>query len=287
MIQNSRCYLCGSSDIQPVPGEVRDNKKLKVLRCGSCGLVFLSSFSHITRSFYEDSKMHGAAPDIDIDAWMKETAEDDDRRYAQFGKLVRNRSVLDFGCGTGGFLIRAAKTAARTTGVEIEARLAGHFKKNGIKVFTDIGRVKERFDVITLFHVLEHFADPVGILKQIAKKIKKDGQIIIEVPNANDALLTLYKNAPFSRFTYWSCHLFLFTERTLASAAEKAGLKINVIRQFQRYPLSNHLYWLSQGKPGGHKQWHYLDSKPLHAAYQKSLASQKCCDTLIGSFSVK
>ncbi|MGA2091682.1 MAG: class I SAM-dependent methyltransferase, partial [Endomicrobiales bacterium] len=182
---------------------------------------------------------------------------------------------------------RTGKTAARSVGIEVESRLAEHFKKNRLKVFRDIQQLRTTFDVITLFHVLEHFADPVCLLKKLAKKIGRQGEIIVEVPNADDALLTLYKCDPFTRFTYWSCHLYLFTEKTLAMVADKAGLKINYIKQYQRYPLSNHLYWLSHGKPGGHKKWHFLDSKTLHDAYQKSLAAQGCCDTLIGSFSVK
>jgi len=50
---------------------------------------------------------------------------------------------------------------------------------------------------------------------------------------------------------------------------EKANLKAIYIKQIQRYPLSNHLYWLSCGKPGGHQKWGFLDSYELHAAYEK------------------
>ena len=56
------------------------------------------------------------------------------------------------------------------------------------------------------------------------------------------------------------------------------------IEQFQRYPLSNHLYWLSQGKPGGHKLWSFLDSPILKQTYADSLARIGQCDTLIGWF---
>ena len=45
--------------------------------------------------------------------------------------------------------------------------------------------------------------------------LSDNGQIIVEVPNADDALLTLYECEPFSHFTYWSCHLFLYTAKTL------------------------------------------------------------------------
>jgi len=109
--------------------------------------------------------------------------------------------------------------------------------------------------------------------------------LIVEVPNANDALLKLYQNEAFSHFTYWSCHLFLFTPHTLSKLAESAGLHVNYIKQIQRYPLSNHLYWLVNGKPGGHRKWHFLDSNELLTAYEKQLASVGLCDTILGSFS--
>ena len=78
--------------------------------------------------------------------------------------------------------------------------------------------------------------------------------MIIEVPNSSDALLTLYENEPFQNFTYWSQHLFLFNEKTMTELVKKAGLKLNWIKHVQRYPLSNNLYWLAKGEPGGHQK---------------------------------
>ena len=80
------------------------------------------------------------------------------------------------------------------------------------------------------------------------------GQIIVEVPNADDVLLTLYNNSPFSHFTYWSCHLFLYIAKTLQMLFDQMSLKVNYLKQIQRYPLSNHLLWLANAKPGGHQK---------------------------------
>jgi hypothetical protein len=51
--------------------------------------------------------------------------------------------------------------------------------------------------------------------------LNEDGEIIIEVPSSEDALLTLYKNASFSKFTYWSQHLFLFNQQTISELVKK------------------------------------------------------------------
>ena len=136
-----------------------------------------------------------------------------------------------------------------------------------------------------MFHVLEHIPDPKLILDELSEMLADGGQIIIEVPNADDVLLTLYNNKPFSHFTYWSCHLFLYTAKTLQMLFNQMNLKVNYIKQIQRYPLANHLYWLANGKPGGHQKWHFLDSPELHTAYEKQLAAVGKCDTIVASVS--
>ena len=104
---------------------------------------------------------------------------------------------------------------------------------------------------------------------------------MIEVPSSEDALLTLYDSDMFQRFTYWSQHLFLFNAETLRILAAQAGLRVVSIQQFQRYPLSNHLHWLSRNLPGGHQHWSFLDTPALTEAYAASLAAVGKCDTII------
>ncbi len=222
---------------------------------------------------------------MDISTLLKITAWDDDRRFDYLERIIENTTLLDFGCGAGGFLLRARQTAAHITGVEIEKRMVPHFQKEDLEVFSDLADVKGSFDIITLFHVLEHMDDPITLLNKLSSKLDTDGQMIIEVPSADDALLKLYESDSFSQFIYWSCHLFLFTPTNIAFLAKKAGLKINYIKQVQRYSISNHLHWLAKGKPGGNRIWGFLDSPELHSAYEKQLASVGCCDTILASFS--
>ncbi len=282
-----RCYLCGGIELNKRPGSVRDNSELKMLECTSCGLVFLSSFDHIKSGFYENSAMHGEKVP-DLQTLLKETARDDERRFKYLRDLLPGRSLLDFGCGVGGFLLKARELVETAHGVEIEARLSRYYESLGLRVFRDLSHITGnvgKYDIITMFHVLEHIPDPKAILGELSEKLADNGQIIIEVPNADDALLTLYNCESFSHFTYWSCHLFLFTAKTLKMLFTQAGLKANYIKQIQRYPLSNHLYWLSTGNPGGHQKWYFLNSPDIEAAYEKQLASIGKCDTVIASFS--
>jgi len=88
-----------------------------------------------------------------------------------------------------------------------------------------------------MFHMVEHLPDPRKTLQELAGLISPLGGLVIEVPSSSDALLTLYACEALYHFTYWSQHLYLFNLSTLATLARHAELKIDAIRNFQRYPL--------------------------------------------------
>ena len=287
LIEEIKCYLCGGTEFNKRPGSVRDRSELEILECASCGLVCLSSFDHIREGFYENSGMHGEEMP-DIQSWLNDAAWDNERRYHYLKSVLANRRLLDYGCGAGGFLLKARELTATAHGVEPETRLNNHYQSHGLTVFQNLSDIPNDilgggYDIVTMFHVLEHIPDPKSILSKLNEMLASDGQIVVEVPNADDALLTLYHNEPFSHFTYWSCHLFLYTAKTLKMVFSQTNLKVNYIKQIQRYPLSNHLYWLANGKPGGHQKWHYLDNSELHTAYEKQLAAISKCDTIVAS----
>ena len=50
-----KCYLCGSKESTIRPGECRDNRNIRIIECNQCSLVYLSDFSHIGESFYENN----------------------------------------------------------------------------------------------------------------------------------------------------------------------------------------------------------------------------------------
>jgi SAM-dependent methyltransferase len=278
------CYLCSGTDHRRRPGRVRDDAGLQILECRDCGLVFLSKLN-VSDRFYEQSGMHKGEPPP-IAARLRDTERDDERRFRDLSALITNRDVLDFGCGTGGFLMKARALARSVTGVELEAALEPHYRANQLTVARDFADLPPgaAFDIVTAFHVIEHLEDPAAMLRRMAARLRgSSGRIVIEVPSASDALLTLYESGPFSEFTYWSCHLYLFSAANLPRLAGKAGLKLEYVRHVQRYPLSNHLHWLARGKPGGHQVWSFLDDEVLSRAYEARLASLGITDTVIAS----
>lgn len=273
------CYLCHHPDFRLRQGAVRDNPSLQILECTNCGLVTLSSLQHIQSGHYENSGMHGnVLPSMEV--WLRETEQDDRRRFEMLKAAMVNRKILDFGCGAAGFLRKAQPLASEAAGVEPERRVHEYWG-DAIALHSNLENAGHDYDLITAFHVIEHLADPCAMLKNLAEHLKDRGRLIIEVPSSEDALLTLYESDAFQRFTYWSQHLFLFNAETLRLLAVKAGMRVVSIQQFQRYPLSNHLNWLSRNLPGGHQHWSFLDTPALTEAYAASLASVGKCDTLI------
>ena len=140
---------------------------------------------------------------------------------------------------------------------------------------------KEYYDVCVSFHVIEHLENPIQTLKLIREKIKNNGIIIIEVPHANDYLISELKNINFKKFTLWSQHLILHTRESLKLILEKSGFVDISISGIQRYPISNHINWMVNGKPGGHNSdFSSIDSCLLNKAYQESLNRIDATDTL-------
>lgn len=188
---------------------------------------------------------------------IKECIPDDLCRVQTVEQWCKMKDVLDFGCGFGGFLkgiSKTAKTAKTAVGVEVSLNEIGYLRSLNLTVENSIERYSKKFDVITLFHVFEHLSNPQKWLNKFAEYLKDEGIVFIEVPNADDALLSLYECKFFADFTYWSAHLYLYTRESLTKLINDNGqFDIELEGQVQRYPLSNHLYWLSKHKSGGHK----------------------------------
>ncbi|WP_338655529.1 class I SAM-dependent methyltransferase [Sporosarcina psychrophila] len=284
MNNHTKCYLCESINLRVRHDKVRDSDQIMVLECNSCNLVFLSSFEHINDEFYEESGMLSGK--VNIHEYRINSLRDDKRRATYIENNVINKNMLDFGCGGGGLLHLLKEKTSGIAGLELDKTLYKMINDEGITCYQELQDIKEKFDYITMFHVLEHLSDPIGMLKELKKYLAPSGKLIIEVPNSEDALLTLYNNEAFANFTYWSCHLFLFNASTLLELFKQAGYRVNYIKQVQRYPLSNHLYWQSNQLPGGHKEWSFLNDPFLEKEYESQLAAIGKCDTLLAEITL-
>lgn len=135
---------------------------------------------------------------------------------------------LDIGCGSGSALGVAQALGWRAAGVEVDAAAAAQARRFTEEVH--VGDVlsapfeRERFDVVTAFHVLEHVPDPVAVLRRMLGWLAPEGMLIIEVPNAGGFGAALFGRA-------WSGlelprHLSHFTPESLRRVVERAGGRV-------------------------------------------------------------
>lgn len=101
------CYLCGA-EMGRGSIDTRDGKP--VYQC-ACGLVSVDA----PPPDYAQEPMHD---DVSVEEWARASEIDDERRFQMLKPLLVNKSVLDVGCGTGGFLRLARGVALSVMGVE-------------------------------------------------------------------------------------------------------------------------------------------------------------------------
>ena len=144
--------------------------------------------------------------------------------------------LLDVGSGKGRFLDAARHAGWDVTGVEFAGSSADATESAyGINVvrgdFADVP-LGHDFDVVTLWHVLEHLPDPVGALARAADLLKPGGRLVVSVPNNESLQARLGRDEWFHLDS--SRHLFHFGTSSLSAMIARTGFVVDRIGHF--YP---------------------------------------------------
>ncbi len=140
------------------------------------------------------------------------------KKMLLINKQTSKGNLLDIGCGTGNFLQVAQQHGWKTTGIEpnMDARKIANTKNNN-QVF-DIKQLEEfeneSFEVITLWHVLEHLPNLEKQVQLFNRLLKPNGLLVIAVPNYNSFDAQHYKQ-------HWAAfdvprHLWHFSQKSIA-----------------------------------------------------------------------
>ncbi len=109
--------------------------------------------------------------------------------------------------------------------------------------------------------------------------MNENGIIIAEIPNASDPLTSIYKIDAFEKF-YWSiAHHYYYTKHSLSYILDKMGYRYELVPE-QRYDLSNHLVWMTEGKPGGQEKYNSILGNNTIKSYRSNLIKTWNCDTI-------
>ncbi|MGM0635812.1 MAG: class I SAM-dependent methyltransferase [Bacteroidota bacterium] len=115
-------------------------------------------------------------------------------------KYVAEGNAVDIGCGTGDFAQLLLKNGFYVTGVEPNADARNLASQKIEKVHSDFNEIKnQKFDLITMWHVLEHIYDLPDFLQSLKAKTNKGAYAFIAVPNFNAYDAQFYKD-------YWAAY---------------------------------------------------------------------------------
>lgn len=207
--------------------------KCEVSRCNECTMIFNST--DLTQlELYEDV----------VDEGYEETAKERQIEFsAALSQLVKDNVIelkgsrlLDVGCMTGVLLQSALDLgAASVAGVEPSRWAACICESKGLKVtnafFDENYPDDERFDIITMFDVIEHVPDPDAFILNARRLLTDNGVLVITTPNINSIYSRVLRRA------YWFIelmHLFYFTPDSLTKCISKASMQTQMIRRHKK-----------------------------------------------------
>jgi len=204
-----KCILCKHGKFALISKQVRDSKKHKIIRCLKCNHMQLYPIPTLNdeKKFYDENLQDKNINDVgSIKRARRKMMPDNTRRAELVSKIITKRSrILEIGSGHGFFLDIMKKNGYDISGFEISKEKRKYSKKVtkvpvlDININEKIPTVKP-FDIVVLFHTLEHIIDPVILLKNIKKLLKPKGKVLVEVPNCDDFHLGLNK---FYKEFYW------------------------------------------------------------------------------------
>ena len=144
------------------------------------------------------------------------------------GEQSRKGRILDIGAGTGDFLLTAKNDGWETVGVEPSERAKNIAIQKGISFVNEIGDLQNNsFDVITMWHVLEHVPNLELQIAELKRLLKPTGTLIVAVPNFKSYDAQHYK-------TFWAAydvpiHFWHFSKKAIQSLFEKVDMKLEKV----------------------------------------------------------
>ncbi|MFD2563527.1 class I SAM-dependent methyltransferase [Aquimarina rubra] len=134
-------------------------------------------------------------------------------------------SLLDIGAGTGDFLLEASKNDWKIEGVEPNDQARGLAIEKGMALQSDTANLPAKsFDVITMWHVLEHVPNLRAQIIELKRLLKPQGYLIVAVPNFKSYDANYYKS-------FWAAydvprHLWHFSKNAIKILFDKEGIRL-------------------------------------------------------------
>ncbi len=226
-----KCKLCGSDTnnfLYRVPDLWFQRSDVFAIyrQCSECGLVF------------KDTELSKTDAQISFPIGIREKGKSSlgfwiglEARRKIVTRFKKSGKILDIGCGTGVFLYHLSRknNSWEVIGVEPDKLSAEYGKqKYGINIipekFEDVLFSGEKFDVITLWDVIEHVEEPEKVLLKSNELLKEDGILVLRTPNLDSVDSKIFKDA-------WAGfdsprHLYVFKKSHINLLLNKADFEV-------------------------------------------------------------
>ena len=250
MEQLKQCPVCQSQTFE-VYLTVRDytvsQEQFKIVTCKKCGFRFTNPRPD-SEAIGEYYKAESYISHTNTSKGLISKIYQEVRKFTLKGKLnLINRlspqkgKLLDVGCGTGMFLNVARENGWKVNGIEPDAGARAIAEKtNQIKISNEIlsSFQQETFEVISLWHVLEHIHQLNETIEWLKARLSKDGSLIIAVPNHESKDAKIYQEQ-------WAAydvprHLYHFSQNSIKELFAKHGfvLKETLAMKFDSFYVS-------------------------------------------------
>ncbi len=205
------------------------DERFEYRRCQACGTLGLAAVPDDIGRYYphEYYALPSSREELMVSAASERYKLDLIRTFAPGGRLI------EVGPAIGGFAVHAQGAGYDTSAIEMDADCCRFLREVvGIEVYETADpstalRNNGRFDVIAMWQVLEHLADPVSVLEAAASALAPGGILVIAVPNPEALQFRVFG----VRWAHIDAprHRSLIPARALAALAERLGLEVAMV----------------------------------------------------------
>lgn len=194
-------------------------------RCIGCELIFISPLPENLGAYYPDT--YHSLPDSMVA--LQEVSKQDRYKIEIVQRFAKNGSLLEIGPSYGGFAYLAKNAGFRVETIEMDAKCCDYLQKVvGVNVIhssdpAEVIRGSEPYDVVALWHVIEHLPNALEVLEAMSVNVRLAGYIVISSPNPDSFQFRvlgrrwLHLDAPR--------HVMLIPIAVLISKMEQLGMK--------------------------------------------------------------
>jgi 2-polyprenyl-3-methyl-5-hydroxy-6-metoxy-1,4-benzoquinol methylase len=228
ILEGVKCCVCSNTD--PNKFKVKFTKNgIDIVQCDNCSFVFIPPYfrKNIT---YTDYKGVDVADQVRKgNNWVK--LQRHFLRYKLIRKYKAKGKLFDLGVGWGHFLLAGQMLGYDVSGIEISEQ-PYLYAKNDLKLpveHIDFFKMPEsnKFDVLTMWDVLEHIDRADTVIEKCSKLINEGGYIVIQVPQIDSYIAKKYG-------ADWKMmgldHVNYFSKKTLTELLEKNGFNVRTIK---------------------------------------------------------